>query len=192
MTFFSQTEIRDIIVSILVLCVVFSYPEILFDPSFIIVSLLVVGIAFIGHELSHKFAAIRHGFWSEYRMWPQGLVMALLFALATNGSVIFAAPGAVYFSGGSLFRQPGRKELTEISMAGITFNVILLWISLSLFYLSGLSILRYMAFINGWLAIFNLLPFGGLDGQKLLRLNNTIWGALFALAIAGFVISQFF
>ncbi len=190
MAFFSQTEIREIAISIIVLCAVFSYPEFLSNPAFLLVSLAAVGLAFIGHELSHKFAAIRHGFWSEYRMWPQGLVMALLFALATNGSIIFAAPGAVYFSGG-LLRSPGRRQLTEISMAGITFNVVLMWVSLAASLLTGLFIFGYMAFINGWLAIFNLLPFGGLDGEKLLRLDKSIWGGLFAAAISGFLLSQF-
>jgi len=192
MRFFSQIEIRDIVISLLVLCLVFSYPEFLVDPVFFLLSLLVVGLAFMGHELSHKFAAIRHGFWSEYRMWPQGLMMALLFTLATNGAIIFAAPGAVYFGGGWSYRRPSRKVLTEISMAGITFNIVLLWISVVASVLSGIYIFSYMAFINGWLAIFNLLPFGGLDGGKLLRLDKTVWGTLFSLAAVGFVLSQIF
>ena len=121
MRFFSSIELRDIVVSMLVLAAVFSYPESLADPIFLLMSLAVVGVAFIGHELSHKFAAIRHGYWSEYRMWPQGLMLALLFALATNGRILFAAPGAVYFASGMFGRRPGRRELTEISMAGILF-----------------------------------------------------------------------
>jgi Zn-dependent protease len=185
-------EIRDILISILVLCAMFSYPEFLTNPAFLLISLLAVGLAFMGHELSHKFAAIRHGFWSEYRMWPQGLMMALLLTLATNGAVVFAAPGAVYFSGGGFFRRPGRKQLTEISMAGITFNISLMWICIAASLVTGMYIFTYMAFVNGWLAIFNLLPFGGLDGEKLLKLNNRIWGALLILALAGFSLSRFF
>ncbi len=190
MAFFSSRELREIILSILVLCVVFSYPEILTNPSFFLVSLAAVGIAFMGHELSHKYAAMRHGFWSEYRMWPQGLMMAMLFALATNGAVVFAAPGAVYFTGG-MFRRPQRHELIEISIAGISFNIVLMWVCAALSAFTGLYLFVYMAFINGWLAIFNLLPFGGLDGEKLLRLDKTRWGALFTIAVAGFLISQF-
>lgn len=190
MAFFSSIELRDIIISILVLCVVFAYPEILSDLSFFLVSLAAVGLAFMGHELCHKYAAMRHGFWSEYRMWPQGIMMAMLFALATNGAVIFAAPGAVYFSSG-MSRRPKRRELIEISMAGIAFNVVLMWVCAAASLFTGLYIFGYMAFINGWLAIFNLLPFGGLDGHKLLRLDKSIWGALFSLAVAGFVVSQF-
>lgn len=191
MRFFSEIEIKDILVSLLVLSVVFSYPEFLTAPAFFIQSLLVVGVAFIGHELSHKFTAIREGFWSEYRMWPQGILMALLFALATGGSIIFAAPGAVYFSGDHLFRRPSRRQLTRISMAGISFNIALMWISVFLAFVSGIHLFAYMALINGWLAIFNLIPFGMLDGGKLLKLDRNIWILLFVLAIAGFVASQF-
>jgi Zn-dependent protease len=189
--FFSRQELRDILVSMLVLCVVFSYPEFLYSPLFFLTACLAVGVAFIGHELAHKFTAIREGFWSEYRLWPQGLMFALLFALATNGSIIFAAPGAVYFSGGNYFGRPSRGQLTRISMAGISFNIALMWISLAASIFTGFFLFAYMAFINGWLAIFNMLPFGGLDGQKLLRLDSRLWATLFILAVSGFALSWF-
>jgi Zn-dependent protease len=188
---FSAIEVRDIVISLVVLSAVFSYPEFTANPLFFLVSLLVVGIAFMGHELFHKFAAIREGFWSEYRMWPQGLFMALILALATGGAFIFAAPGAVYFKT-QWFPTTGREQLRNISMAGITFNVAFMWLSLALFFYTGIGILSYMALINGWLAIFNLLPFGMLDGHKLFRLDRRIWAALFILAASGFVLVQLF
>jgi Zn-dependent protease len=39
-----------------------------------------------------------------------------------------------------------------------------------------------LAFINGWFATFNLLPFGPLDGRKVLRWDTTLWVATFASA----------
>jgi Zn-dependent protease len=199
MAIFSLTEIRDISISLAVLCVIFSYPDFLSQPLALAISLVAVGIAFIGHELSHKFAAIREGFWSEYRMWPQGLMMALFLAAITGGRFFFAAPGAVYFREG-LLNRPNRRQLTRISMAGISFNVLLLWIFFPLSALlpvfSGVSapipILTQIALINGWLAIFNLIPFGGLDGQKLLRLNKRIWSLLLAFSVSGFILLQVF
>ncbi len=188
--FFSWTEVGHIAVSVLVLCLVFSYPDFLVNPYFLLVSLAVIGIAFMGHELAHKFTAIREGQWSEYRMWPQGLVMAVLLALASGGAFIFAAPGAVYFGGALSAASLRRKGLLRISMAGIAFNIALMWASLAAFFLTGNAILSYMAVINGWLAIFNLLPFGMLDGQKILRLNRNVWGVLLVLAAAGFVLSN--
>jgi len=190
MPLFSMIEIRDITISLLVLCAVFAYPEFTTNPAFLLTSLIAVGVAFMGHELSHKFMAIRHGFWSEYRMWPQGLVMALLITIATNGMFVFAAPGAVYFTG-RLMKRPRKKELRNISMAGITFNLILMTVSLALFYYTSLQILSYMAMINAWLAIFNLLPFGGLDGEKLLKVDKRVWAILLIIAISGFLLTGF-
>jgi Zn-dependent protease len=189
MGYFSLIETRDILISVLVLCVVFSYPEFITSPSFFFVSLLVVGIAFMGHELSHKFVAIRQGLWSEYRMWPQGIMMALLFSIATGGMFVFAAPGAVYFRSGWPGIGPGRKGMIKISMAGITFNIVLMWAALVLFFATGAGIFSYMALINGWLAIFNLIPVSMLDGQKLMKLDKKVWSVLFSAAMAGFVLS---
>jgi Zn-dependent protease len=67
-----------------------------------------------------------------------------------------------------------------------------MWISLAASIFTGIGLFGYMAFINAWLAVFNLLPFGGLDGQKLLRLDSRLWGGLLALAVAGFVLSGVF
>ena len=188
---FSLREIRDIAISVVVLCAIFSYPEFLANPPFLIVSLLVVGVAFMGHELSHKFMAIREVFQAEYRMWPQGLGIAVLLAFATRGMFVFAAPGAVYFQSNWFFGGPVKPQLTKISMAGITFNIALMWLSLLLYAASGFALLAYMASINGWLAIFNLLPFGTLDGDKLFKLEKRVWVVLFAAAASGFVLAQF-
>jgi len=190
MKIFSVLEIRDIVISLLVLCIIFSYPDFLTQPSFFLVSLLAVGVAFIGHELSHKFAAIRQGFWSEYRMWPQGLFMALLFAMASGGTFFFAAPGAVYFEG-SRFKRPSRKQLAKIGMAGVSFNVALMWLSVAASLTSGIYLFSYMASVNGWLAIFNLIPVAGLDGQKLLKLDRNTWLLLVLLSVSGFILSRF-
>jgi Zn-dependent protease len=191
-THFSRLEVRDILISVAVLCVVFSYPEFLSSPGFFLFSFLAVGIAFIGHELSHKFMAIRAGFWAEYRMWPQGILLAGILALATGGRIIFAAPGAVYFREHWLRGGQRRKHLLRISIAGVVFNVTLMWAFFAGFLATGYAPLSYMAMINGWLAIFNLIPFGGLDGQKTFELDKKVWAVLLALAASGFVLLNFF
>jgi Zn-dependent protease len=150
-----------------------------------------VGIAFIGHELSHKFMAIREGFWAEYRMWPQGILMAVVLMIATGGRFMFAAPGAVYFRENWQQRGPRRKKLLRVSMAGITFNAVLMTSFLAAYAATGYGLLSYMATINAWLALFNLIPIGGLDGQKLFAIDKRVWGILLAVAAAGFAILLF-
>jgi Zn-dependent protease len=189
---FSRREVKDILISVLVLSFVFAYPEIIYQPAFFLFSLLTVGIAFMGHELSHRFVARRRGFFSEYRMWPQGLLFALILAFASNGSFIFAAPGAVIFSSYWVFRQPGLEDIGKIGIAGVVFNITLLYIFTLSYLLTGISVLAFAGLINGWLAIFNLIPFGPLDGRKVMRWNWKAWLTAIILAIIGFVILSVF
>ena len=189
---FSRREFKDIIISVLALSFVFSYPEVFFDPLFIVFSFFAVGIAFMGHELSHRYVARRLGYWAEYRMWRQGIMMALLFAFITNGGFVFAAPGAVVFSSLQSLRRPTRSDVGMIGIAGVTFNIILMYILLTLGLFIQHPIISLAAFVNGWLAIFNLIPFGPLDGTKVFSWNRTAWLAAIALAIAGLWLSIMF
>lgn len=189
---FTWQEIRDIVISLAVMTFVFAYPEILASPVFILTSLLTVGLAFMGHELSHRFVARKLGFYSAYKMWPQGLLLAVVLALATNGNFVFAAPGAVIFSGYWIFRNPTMRDIGLIGIAGVVFNVSLLYVSLTLYFATGIHLFSFMGIVNAWLAIFNLIPFGPLDGKKVMDWNLRIWVAAIALAGAGFVILSFF
>ena len=191
-TDFTIGEIRDIAISLVVLSFVFAYPEILSDPFFIVISLLGVGVAFIGHELSHRFVARKFGFYSAYKMWPQGLLLALLLTIATNGGFVFAAPGAVVFSSYWIMKRPTMKEIGLIGIAGAVFNITLMYASLSLYFITGIHVLSFVASINGWLAIFNLIPFGPLDGRKVMKWNWKIWLAALLLAVSGFITAALF
>jgi len=188
---FTWTEIRDIAISLLILTFVFAYPEVLSNPVFLFTSLLGVGVAFMGHELSHRFVARKRGFYSAYKMWPQGLLLAVVLTLATNGNFVFAAPGAVIFSGYWMFRNPDMRDIGLIGIAGVVFNISLLYVSLALYFATGLPLFSFMGIVNAWLAIFNLIPFGPLDGRKVLDWDKRIWAATIALAGAGFVALSF-
>lgn len=183
---FSKREIKDIVISVIVLSVVFSYPDFLSIPSMFLVSLLVVGVAFMGHEFSHRFAARKLGYFSEYRMWPQGIILAIFFTLLTNGSFIFAAPGAVYFASFWAFRNPTVEEIGKIGISGTLFNIALMFILIAANFLYPSWILMYAAMINAWLAIFNLIPLGPLDGVKVLHWNRPVWAVSFMVAVIGF------
>jgi len=187
---FSATELRDIAVSLLVLSVVFSYPELISNPPAVLVSLFVLGLAFIGHELSHKFVARRRGFFAEYRMWVHGLLLAVVFAVATGGTLIFAAPGAVVFSSYFVFKRPHRDDVGRIALSGPAFNIILLFLFSIAYAVTNVGVLVFASAVNGWLAIFNLIPIDPLDGGKIFKWDKRIWAITMAAAVFGFLVAS--
>ncbi len=182
---FSRREISDILISLIVLSLVFSYPEFISNPVFLFSSLLAVGVAFLGHELSHRFTARKFGYFAEYRMWTQGIMLAILFTVFSNGNFIFAAPGAVMFSSFWVFQQPTMGEIGKIGIAGPVFNIVLMFILIGVSFFFPFGLLIFAAMINGYLAIFNLIPFGPLDGNKVLAWSKKAWALASLAAIIG-------
>jgi len=184
---FSSIEIRHLLISITILTLAFSFAIVkLFQNNKFFVTnfealLYVIPISFLGvltafffHEIFHKFMAQKHGLWAEYRMFPQGLILALILGLFTP--FIFAAPGAVMFRGGARSYETGK-----IAMSGPLANIIVAGLTLPIYLfllfeepLIG-SILGFICFINAFMATFNLLPFGPLDGVKIIRWSATVW-----------------
>jgi len=188
---FSRTEIIHLLISVAVLTIAFSFA---FVPirssewnitSFLSVlpqSFLAIVTAFVCHELAHKYMGQKYGFWSEFRMFPQGLLLALV--LGVLAGIVFAAPGAV-----QIYGSPGKREYGHISIAGPLTNIGIAIISMGAsFVFSGLiaSIAFFIGYINTFLALFNLLPFGPLDGRKVMSWRFDIWLIVFISAIALF------
>lgn len=180
----TKKEIRDILISMFIISLAFAFifgrgnvGNILF---YMPITLVVVGLGFILHELAHKFTAIKFGYWAEYKMWPQGLILALITAYF---GIVFAAPGAVYIHGQSI----KKSENGIISVAGPLTNIVLalLFLSIPLFFqnslLVGIGILG--ATVNSFLAVFNLLPVAIFDGAKVFRWNPIIWIVVFGLSV---------
>ena len=191
---FSGIEVRDIIVAWLALGLAFALSYVSRSSVFgvgglnldglgyyFLVALVTVGPGFVFHELSHKFVAQRYGFWAEYRMWPMGLVLALLTSLI---GFIFAAPGATYISGMNI----SKEENGVISLAGPLTNVLIAVLFLPFALLGSgewVFLGSFGVYINIFLALFNMLPLGPLDGSKVFRWNLPVWLVTFgALAVS--------
>jgi len=121
-------------------------------------------------------------------MFPQGLFLALLLGILTP--FVFAAPGAVMFRGGAKTYETGKiaasGPLANIAIALITFIMYT-----SVFYETQIgSIIGFICLINAFIATFNLLPFGPLDGLKIIRWNATIWIIMFIISIS--ILTVFF
>lgn len=193
---FSKTEIQHIIIAIGVLTIAFAFA---FTPNGLVnimgvisnipLSFFAIFTAFFCHELAHKYMGMKYGYWSEFRMFPQGLLLALILGVLLG--VVFAAPGAV-----QIYGNPNRDQYGKISAAGPTVNLIIAVLFLPVFIVFRGSLLGYIAnfisFINTFLALFNLLPFGPLDGMKVFRWRKEVWIGLFAAGIALFIVLLLF
>ena len=185
----SRTEIIDILKAWLALSLAFTFIyagasvlsgdiQRVFSLDFIrifVISMFTAGMGFLLHELAHKFVAQHYGCTAEFRAWDQLLYLAV--GLAVFIGFIFAAPGAVMISG-----MITRKENGLISAAGPATNYVLAMIFLGLLYLlpQWANVFVTGFSINIWLGMFNLIPFGPLDGKKVFYWNKTVWGAMLA------------
>lgn len=180
---FSNFEIKELQKSWLALTVAFTIlisrgSTLPFWLAFIM-SGFTVGLGFIIHELSHKYAAQKLQCWAEFRANNQMLLLAIIFSFF---GFIFAAPGAVMIQG-----HINKHKNGIISTAGPLSNFIVAGIFLALAfipipYLSIISAYGFM--INSWLGLFNLIPILNFDGSKILAWNKIVYASMVIAGIA--------
>ena len=181
----SKTEIIDIAKAWIIISAAFAIvltrgnlfsTQLLFN---FLLSGLTVGIGFLFHELSHKVIAQRYGAIAEFRAFDYMLLLALAMSFL---GFVFAAPGAVMIAGGRI----NIKRNGLISVAGPITNLALALIFLavkSLDLSSAINLIgQYGFFINAWLALFNMIPFGPFDGRKIFVWNKAVWISVVAIA----------
>ena len=165
------------------------------------VMLIAVGPAFVLHEIGHKIVAKKNGCWAEFRAYPKGLQFGVLISLFFG--VLFMAPGAVMVAGLVTRRQNGHiavaGPLTNLSLflIGIPLWGLLLGLTGAHEYLAANTrevfereyvtegVLNWKAMFadaaffwltaNLILGLFNMLPFGPLDGVKVKDWNEKVF-----------------
>jgi Zn-dependent protease len=138
--------------------------------------------SFLLHEMAHKAVAQRYGLWAEFRLTLWGALITLISIFSPVFKLI--APGAVMISGSFV----DKKIMGKTAIAGPVTNIILAAIFGATAFLTANSIIRfillYSAFINAFLATFNLIPFGIIDGYKIFTWNKLAWALVFIAALA--------
>lgn len=169
------------------------------------VMLFAVGPAFILHEIGHKLVAKKYGCWAEFRADPKGLRFGIMLSFFLG--FLFMAPGAVMVSGLLKRRYNGyiavAGPLTNLTLfiIGIPMWVFILGItgafdlstipmldSGSRAYVDGNSIIWQSMLVDAgvwWLSanlilgLFNMIPWGPLDGAKVKDWNEQVFYGVF-------------
>ena len=168
--------------------------------------LIAVGPAFLLHEIGHKIVARRHGCWAEFRADPKGLRFGVLLAALLG--FLFMAPGAVMVAGVVTRRQNGHIAVAGplvnlgLFLIGVPLGALLLGLTDAFDLASGailvdggldwrqmlVDVCVFWLQANLILGLFNMLPFGPLDGLKVRDWNESVfYGVLliFALPVVG-------
>ena len=199
--YFSGIELRDLLVAWIALGVAFMLFFVggtagidrLIAAGIVLpllVSLVTAGIGFLLHEVAHKVVAVHFDQVAEFRADNGMLFLAVMSALL---GFIFAAPGAVHHRGRLTPREHGL-----IALAGPIVNVVLMVVfvpALVVGVMLGSDLLvligeRGIA-INVFLAAFNLIPYGPLDGKTVIDWSKLIWAATFVPTVVLVVVLVF-
>lgn len=145
---------------------------------------VVLTFSFLTHEIAHKMAAQRQGLWAEFRLTTIGALITLISIFAPLFKII--SPGAVMIAG-----LGDRETIGKTAFAGPSTNIVLA----TVFIITG-SIFRFVdfnhpivfiayfgAWINSFIAVFNLIPFGIMDGYKIFTWNKIMWALSFSVSI---------
>jgi len=155
-----------------------SYASSSIDYSLLFAFAMLLTASFLAHEIAHKIAAQKEGLWAEFRLTLIGAILTMISIVTPLFKII--SPGAVMISGFG-----DTKSIGKTSIAGPLTNIALSMIFLTLNYLfhQYLPIFMFVAFFNAWIALFNLIPFGILDGFKVFTWDKRSWVLVFAFSL---------
>lgn len=138
-------------------------------------------LAFLTHELSHRQTARHYNVQTKFRLFRKGVIMIIIFLFLP---IKMALPGAVVIIG----LEKTSRETAMCKIAGPLANIVQGLILVMLVQFLPMSsfwteILTSGAIFNFSLALFNLLPFGILDGKNIRDYDKKMWLSIFLSSI---------
>ena len=154
---------------------------VLINPEILTGLVVVFTLSFLLHEIAHKLSAQHYGLWAEFRLTLWGAIITLVSMLPFPFFKIIS-PGAVMIAGSVTEKEVGKTALagplTNIAISTICTTVLI--VTQNTFY--G-AIPFFGAWINAIIAVFNLIPFGIMDGLKVFQWNKLVWTAAFIASL---------
>jgi len=148
---------------------------------------IIMTASFLAHEIGHKIMGQKKGLWAEFRLTTWGSILTLISVFLPFKMI---SPGAMMLAG-----QPSGDEIVKISIAGPAINLILssalIGLAIALPSNMFVSMLFFAAYINAFMATFNLIPIGILDGYKIFSFNKKLWAVAFVPSVILAVFTYF-
>lgn len=193
---FTPAELRGFVISVLVIAFVISFKE--WGPGKEVAlgyglfnffnAVLIVGLSMLVHYSAQKITALYAGFKVEYKMWTAGLLIALVFAFVSKGSIWFIIPGGILFhhlAGHRLgwFRYGLNYFAVGIlSLWGVVASILLaIFFKIVENFVATPLITKAIAF-NLVYAVYSMLPIPPADGNRVYFGSRLLYAfSLFAI-----------
>ena len=153
------------------------------DIGFLVSFSVIITASFLLHEMAHKITAQKYGFWAEFRIFLTGAILTGISIITPPYFFKIISPGAVVVAGFT-----DRESSGKISVAGPLTNIILSMIFLGVAFSVSVFPFYFQIFMlgaafNAWIALFNLIPFGILDGFKIFLWDKKVWALAFTASL---------
>ena len=183
---FSRIELLVLAAGAIILGLLFLFADRKpFDPAFIVIYIVMGGIALILHELGHIVVERRYGVTTQVRFWGTGtIIMALTAWLFGN---VFAQP---YFTGTRNDESLDKKKAGLIMLAGPGVSVIVAVLCLALIPLGGIfATAGLVGFVmNLMTAVFEMLPIAPCEGKTVFSWKPVTWACFFIPVFIAYIV----
>lgn len=158
------------------------------DATTFAVFFIVSGIGLALHEMAHSYLAARYDGISEFKFWDLGTVIMLV----TGGlfGLVFAKPYRTIISNAASL---DKRSLAMIMLAGPVVSVVLAFLFLSLKPLGGMyAVIGAAGFsVNLLSAVYGLMPFIPMDGDKVYKWSRLSWLLVFVPVLVIYLLILF-
>ncbi|MEM0053907.1 MAG: AN1-type zinc finger domain-containing protein [Nitrososphaeria archaeon] len=148
-----------------------------FNTFELIFALIAFALSFFVHEIAHKISAIRAGLIAFFKLDTVGIILTFI---STFSPLKIIAPGSVVILGYLDLRAMGK-----ISLSGPLTNIVIgsILYPLRFFSVPFSNAINAICLLNLWIALFNLIPLGILDGKKIFVWDKRVWLVTFLFTL---------